>query len=127
MTKPEKENCQSCGCKILVEVSYVLNGRTLCEDCYLEEKYPVRTCNPWPTYAAKKLRTSGGLEAEENLTDLQKAIYNYIKYKGKVTKQELADKFSLSHVKIENQLAILRHLNLTKAKKEGEKTFIVLL
>jgi hypothetical protein len=39
MPKPEKENCQSYGCKILVEESYVLNGRTLCEDCCLEERY----------------------------------------------------------------------------------------
>jgi hypothetical protein len=122
MPKSENGNCQSCGCKVMREENYVLNCRTLCEGCYLEESHPIRTCDPWPAYSAKRLSTS-----EERLIDLQKAIYNYIKYKGKVTKQELADKFSLSHVKIENQLAILRHLDLTKAKKEGEKAFIVLL
>jgi hypothetical protein len=120
MPEPEKENCQSCGCKVLVEESYVLNGRTLCEDCYLEENYPVRTCDPWPAYAAKKLKTS-----EENLTELQKAIYNFVKSKGKVTKQEISDKFNLSQVKTENHLAVLRHLELTKGKKEGEKIYIV--
>jgi Mn-dependent DtxR family transcriptional regulator len=75
---------------------------------------------------AKKLRTSGGLEAEESLTDLQKAIYNFVKSEGKATKQEIADKFNLSQVKTENKLAILRHLELTKGKNEGEKIYIVL-
>lgn len=121
MPRSENGNCQNCGCKVLREESYLLNGRTLCEDCYLEESHPIRTCNPWPAYSAKRLRTS-----KERLTDLQKAIYNYIKSKGTVTKQELADKFSLSYVKIENQLAILRHLDLTKIKKEKEKTYTVL-
>jgi predicted HTH transcriptional regulator len=104
----------------------VLNGHTLCEDCYLEESHPVRTCDPWPAYSAKRLKTSGSLEAEESLTALQTAIFNFIKSEGKVAKQELTDKFGLSQMKIENQLAILRHLELTKAKKEGEKIFIVL-
>lgn len=121
MAESVKKNCQSCGCEVLVEESFVLNGRTLCEDCYLEEKYPVRTCDPWPAYAAKRLKTS-----EESLTDLQEAIYSFVKSKGKTTKQEIADKFNLSQVKTDNQLAILRHLELTKAKKEGEKIFIVL-
>jgi hypothetical protein len=58
MAEPVKKNCQSCGCEVLMGESYVLNGRTLCEDCYLEEKYPVRTCDPWPAYAAKRLKTS---------------------------------------------------------------------
>ncbi len=125
MTGTEKGNCQNCGCEISREESYVLNGQTLCEDCYLQESHPVRTCDPWPTYSAKRLKTSGGRKAEESLTDLQKAIYEFIKSKGKVTKQELAYKFNLSQVKTENLLAILRHLELTKAKKE-DKIYIVL-
>jgi hypothetical protein len=126
MTETEKGNCKSCGCEISREESYQLRDRILCEDCYLEESHPVRPCDPWPAFSAKRFKTSGGREAEESLTDRQKAIYKYIKSKGKVTKQELSDKFNLSHVKTENQLAILRHLELTKAKKEGEKIYIVL-
>lgn len=82
----------------------------------MEESCHVRTCDPWPAYSAKRLRTS-----KERLTYLQKAIHNFVKSKGKAIKEKIADKFDLSQVKTENQLAILRHLELTKAKKEGEK------
>ncbi len=85
-----------------------------------EESRPVRTCDPGPAHLARRLKTS-----EESLTDLQKAIYNFVKSKGKVTKQEITDKFTRSQVKTENQLSILRYLALTKAKKEGEETYIV--
>jgi predicted HTH transcriptional regulator len=117
--------CQSCGSTISVEESYVLNGRTLCEDCYLEEGHPVKACNPWAVHSAKQLQKQSGTRAEENLTDTQKAIYTFVKSKGKVTIRELVDNLNLSRTEIEKQLAILRHLELTKGKLEDKKTYIV--
>jgi predicted HTH transcriptional regulator len=125
MTKKEQTKCQCCGCEISLEESYVLNDLTLCDDCYLERSHRVKTCNPLATYSAKRFQESDGLKATERLNDAQKAVYTFIKSKGKVTTQELSSKFNLSQTETENQLAILRHLELTKAKKEENKIYIV--
>ena len=120
-----KVKCQSCGCKISCEESYVLEGLTVCDDCYLEKNHRVIACNPLATYSAKRFQDADGVEAEERLNDMQNAIYEFSKSEGKVTLQELSDKFGLSKAETENQIAILRHLELTKAKKEGNKIYIV--
>ena len=120
-----KVKCQSCGCEILVEESYVYNGLTVCDDCYLEKSHHVVACNPLVTYSAKRFQESDGLDAEERLNEQQKAVYNYVKSKGKVTPQELLTEFNLSRSELENQLAVLRHLELTKGKKEGNTIYIV--
>ena len=117
--------CQSCGCKISVEESYVLDGLTVCDDCYLEKSHRVIACNPLATYSAKRFQESDGLEAEERLKQQQKAIYTFVKFRGKVTPQELVEKFNLSRAELENQIAVLRHLELTKGKKEGNTIYIV--
>jgi hypothetical protein len=123
MTENEKTVCQRCGCKVSCEDQYVVNGLVLCDDCYLEESNPVKACNPLAVYSAKRFQESNGSEAK--LTDQQQAIYNYIKTKGKATPQELCNKFGLSQRELENQVAVLRHLELTKGKKEGNKIYVV--
>jgi predicted HTH transcriptional regulator len=125
MPENDKTKCQYCGCDISLEDSYTLNDLTLCDDCYLEKSHHVKTCNPLAAYSTKRFQESDGLEATERLNDLQKEIYEFIKSRGKATTQELSNKFNISQAEIENQLAILRHLELTKAKKEENKIFIV--
>ncbi|MCW4016859.1 MAG: ArsR family transcriptional regulator [Candidatus Bathyarchaeota archaeon] len=125
MSENKQNKCQQCGCPVSSEDQYVLNGVTLCDDCYLEEKNPVQACNPLAVYSAKRFQESGGPDADANLTEQQKAIYSFVKSKGKVTPQELCSKFGLSQRQLENQVAILRHLELTKGKKEGNKIYIV--
>lgn len=118
--------CQCCGCEVSCEDTYVVDGLTVCDDCYLEKSHRVITCNPLATYSAKRFQESDGLEAKERLNDLQTQIYEFIKSKGKATIQELSNRFNLSRTETENQIAILRHLELTKGKKEGSKIYIVL-
>ncbi|PVX26724.1 MAG: hypothetical protein CW691_00445 [Candidatus Bathyarchaeum sp.] len=125
MTEPSKVKCQCCGCEISCDDSYVVDGLTVCDDCYLEKSHRVVACNPLATYSAKRFQDTDGLEAKERLNEQQKAIYEFIKSKGKVTRQELCSRFNLSQAETENQIAILRHLELTKGKKEGSKIYIV--
>ena len=125
MPKNEQTKCQVCGCEVPVEESYVLDDLMLCDDCYLERRHRVKTCNPLATYSAKRFQESDGLEATERLNDRQKAIYKLVKSRGKVTSQEISSEFGLSQSETENQLAILRHLELTKGKKEGDIVYIV--
>ena len=125
MPENEQIKFQSCGCEISLEESYVIDDLTLCDDCYLERSHRVKTCNPLAIYSAKRFQDSDGREATERLNDLQKAIYELIKSQGKTTVQELSGTFKLSQAETENQSAILRHLELTKAKKEENKIYIV--
>ncbi|PVX26240.1 MAG: hypothetical protein CW691_02030 [Candidatus Bathyarchaeum sp.] len=125
MTENQKTSCQRCGCQVSSDDQYTVNGVILCDDCYLEESSPVKACNPLAVYSAKRFEAEGGPKAEERLNEQQKTIYNYIKTKGKATPKERCEKFGLSIRELENQVAILRHLELTKGKKEGDKIYIV--
>lgn len=125
MSQTEKVNCQSCRDKIPFEDSYLVDGLRVCDDCYLDKSQRVIACNPLVTYSAKQFQASDGVEAKERLNDRQKVIFNFIKSKGKATVKELSEKFNLSKSEIENQIAILRHLELTKAKKEDDKIYII--
>ena len=51
-----------------------LHGQTLCEDCYIDTRYPLTACDPWAVYSATKSRETQGLNGTEGLTELQKAI-----------------------------------------------------
>ena len=119
----ETTKCDVCGCDLSNEESYSLKGKTLCEDCHMEETHPVKICNPLPVRAAKKIASSK--DPKDSLSELQKAIYNHIVHNQKVTAKQLCSKFNLTEVKLNNQLATLRHLELVKGKKDGNNVYIV--
>src|SRR5512146_2207725 len=110
--------CQNCGKEVSEDDVFTTEGKTLCEDCYIDVGHRIRVCDPWGERSKKIFRESHGLEGTEGLTDLQKEIYEYIKSKGKVTRMELIKKFKLPASELENQFAILRHCQLLKGKKE---------
>jgi hypothetical protein len=125
MPETGKTKCQICGCEISEENSYLFKGAILCEDCYMEETHLVITCDPKAVYSAKVLSQSDSQSGKDSLDAVQKALYKFVTDKGKVTLQEICAEFNLSPVRAQNQLAILRHLELIKGKKEADQTYIV--
>ena len=117
--------CNRCDREVKKGDSYTHFGETLCEDCYLDMRLGVKACDPWAVHSATRLRESSGLAGAEGLTDLQKAIYELVKNKGKVTRQEMIEILSLSESEILAQLAILRHCELIKGHKEGHNVYLV--
>ena len=117
--------CNRCDREVKKGDSYTHFGETLCEDCYLDMRLGVKACDPWAVHSATRLRESSGLAEAEGLTDLQKAIYELVKNKGKVTRQEMIEILSLSESEILAQLAILRHCELIKGHKEGHNVYLV--
>ena len=117
--------CERCGREISESDSYSYMNQTLCEDCYVDLKFPAKTCDPWATYSATRTRESFGLRGEEGLTEAQKELYKFIKSEGKVAKEEAMENFSLSESQLESQLAVLRYSELIKGYQEGEKTYLV--
>jgi late competence protein required for DNA uptake (superfamily II DNA/RNA helicase) len=116
--------CQRCGQEVPVDDTFVHGNQTLCEDCYLKGSQQIQACDPFAVRSAERFRKLSGLEAAEGLTELQKAIYDFIKSKGKVTGEELFSSFHISVKELENQLAILRHCGLVKGQKEGNKVYL---
>ena len=116
--------CDICDCDLSNEESYSIKGKTLCEDCHMEETHPVKMCNPLPVRVAKKT-IGNNKDPKDSLSELQKEIYRHIVNNQNVTAEQLCSKFSLTEVKLNNQLATLRHLELIKGKKDGSNVYIV--
>ena len=117
--------CQNCGKEIPEDEVFATEGKTLCEDCYIDMGHRIRVCDPWGERSKRIFRESHGLEGTDGLTDQQKDIYDYIKAKGRAAKSELTKQFKLSPTELENQFAILRHCQLLKGRKEGDQVYIV--
>jgi predicted HTH transcriptional regulator len=101
------------------------NNNVICEDCYIEILSPPKTCDVAAVHAAKKHRAALGQSGTEGLTEQQKEIVKFVKENEKITKQDIAEKFALKPYELERQFAVLRHCELLKGKKEGNKVYIV--
>jgi len=117
--------CDRCGREVSMDDSYQHLGKTLCEDCYIDIRYPAKACDPWAVYSATRSRETLGLKGTKGLTDLQQVIYEFIKGKGKVTREELIKNCELTEAELQTQLAILRHCEMIKGSKEDGRIYLV--
>jgi len=117
--------CDRCGREILEGESYTYRGEKLCEDCYLAMRLGVKAWDPWAIHSATRFRQSSGLKEIEGLTGLQKAIYEFVKSKGRATREEVRKRFSLPEPEMQRQLAILRHCELVGGHKEDGKVYLI--
>ncbi|MCQ1534295.1 hypothetical protein FTO70_00990 [Methanosarcina sp. KYL-1] len=117
--------CEACGCELAAEDCIEDEGKVFCEDCYIEGHHKIQACNPWAVRSKKIFREEAGLEGTEGLTDLQKAIYEFIVSQGGVKREEIAQKFGISAREAENQFALLRHCELVKGQKRADGVYLV--
>lgn len=117
--------CAACGRELAEEDSIEDEGKVFCEDCYIEGHHKIQACNPWAVRSKKIFREEAGLEGTDGLTDLQKAIYEFIVSRGGAKKEEIAEKFGISPRETENQFALLRHCELVKGQKRANGVYLV--
>jgi len=117
--------CSSCGQEVTVADAYVHAGKTLCEDCYLDAVHKVKACDPWAVYAAKRQRESQQQCGAEGLTERQRVIYQFIKDRGKATREEIMASLGLKQTEMETELAVLRHCELVRGCRENGKIYVV--
>jgi len=117
--------CNRCGGDVPDSGKYEYHGQTLCEDCYIDVAFPAKACDPWAVYTATRSRQRLGLKDAQGLTDQQRAIYDFIKRRGKVTREELLKNFNLTESELQVQLATLRHCELVKGMKEEGRIYAV--
>ncbi len=117
--------CKRCRREISSNERYEYLGETLCEDCYIDIRYPAKACDPWAVYSATRSRETVGLKGTEGLTELQRAIYDFVRGKGKVTREQLIENLGLTEAELQTQLATLRHCELVKGHKENGRIYLV--
>jgi hypothetical protein len=116
--------CDRCRITLNEGESYDFHGKVLCEDCYIYETNPPKACDPMAVSSALSMRKQLGQSGTSGLTELQKQIYSLIEEKGKITKEELAKTVKLKPEELEQEFAILRHCELIRATKEGDKIYL---
>ncbi len=97
-------------------------GEVLCEDCYLEALSPICTCDPWAVHTARSLKDLPGGIA---LTPKQQRLFDLVKGKGEVAKQDAARLLEISEDELQREFAVLRHLELLRACKKEEGVFLI--
>ena len=117
--------CQLCGREISDNESYEYLGQTLCDDCYMDARQPVKTCDPWAVYLAGRTRDSSRVSGAEGLTELQQGIYEFVRNQGKTTLEELIRHFNLSESELHSEFAVLRHCELVKGTKQDNQVYII--
>lgn len=117
--------CQRCRRDVSEDETYSYLSETLCDECYMDVMSPPKACDPWAVYSATRTRQSAGLKGVEGLTDEQKDIYEFIKSRGKTNAAEVMARFSMSQRELEKVVATLRHCELVRGQKEGDKVYLV--
>ncbi len=118
--------CARCQVKVKPGDSYNHRGQDLCEDCYMGAMQAPKTCDVTATHMAKKHRQTTGQTGTEGLLDIQKEIYDLIKLKGRVSRAEVMEALGLPEWELNKQVAVLRHCELVKGRKDEDGVFLVL-
>ncbi len=119
--------CEKCGTGIPEGERYNHGGKNYCEDCYLEIVSVPKTCDPLAVRSARISREQSGQKGVQGLLPVQKEIYYYLKKHGKATREQVAEEFKLDQKELEKHSAVLRHCELVKGLKEGEKIYMTLM
>ena len=113
--------CERCGTSIRNGEEMHCNGKTVCEDCYMDILSPSRPCDPWAVYTAKSF---SGKEAV--LSENQKKIVRVLEETGGVEPQRLAEMLNMKLSDLEREFATLRHMEKVRAQMRNGKKILCL-
>ncbi len=114
--------CSRCSKEIPADEIHSHQGQTLCEDCYIEAISPEKHCDPWATYLSSRERGASGVAV---LSDMQKAIHEFIRSQSKATREEVMAKFRLSADDLDPHLRVLMHSEMVKEHSEGDTMYLI--
>lgn len=117
--------CSRCKERIPEDEACHLNGKILCEDCYVQAVEPLRTCDVGAVYSAKTHRAQAGQKGTDGLTELQKKIYLYVVEQGRRTREQICEDLEISPLEFDKQMTILRHCELLSGRKMEDGVFII--
>lgn len=100
--------CEKCNVELNPEDRKEMNGRILCEDCYIDALSPPKPCDPWAVYAAKSFVESGN--ANPSLNETQQRMIELLKTNGPSAPDDIASCLRLKPADVERDVATLRHM-----------------
>ncbi|MFC2003734.1 hypothetical protein ACFLV4_07345 [Chloroflexota bacterium] len=113
--------CDVYGKEIPADEVHTFQGKTLCEDDYIEAISPEKHCDPWATYIAGRESGATGVSA---LSDIQKEIHKFLKDKGKATRKEVMTKFRLSAGDLDEHIKVLMHTETVQELSEKGEMYL---
>ena len=116
--------CSKCGREITEDQSYVYQGKVYDEDCMMDIGLTMKECDPWATYVDK--RTQKLATNSTALTAQEQKVFDYVKSKGKATRQDVAKSLRLTDSELQVQLVPLLHYDLLKETSDKSKMYLVL-
>jgi len=118
-----EEACSKCGAGLEPGEVREHLGQVLCEDCYLEAVSTLQPCDPWAVHTAKSLKDK---EGKYLLTPVQQRLYDLVKERGEVSMPEACAALGLSEEDLRREFAVLRHMELLRARKRGRLLHLTL-
>lgn len=116
--------CGKCGKKIEKQQGCEHHGKTYCEDCYMDLISPPKACDPWAVHSAQTFLK--GKDKLSTLTPLQVKIVNYIRERGEATAEEMIKNLHLTEEELRREFATLRHMEILRGTKKGDKILYIL-
>ena len=116
--------CARCNKSIERSQCYEHQGKSFCEDCYMDILSPTKACDPWAVHSAQTFLK--GKDKLSTLTPPQSKIVHYIQERGEATAEEMMKNLHLTEEEWRREFAALRHMELLKATKKGDKIFYIL-
>jgi predicted HTH transcriptional regulator len=99
----------------------------MCDDCLMDVGLNPHNCDPWAEYVDTADRKRHGLTGSAGLTEAEKNIYDFVKEKGKATRQQVMAGLNLSATELEDRLTALLHNELVKEASEVGKQYLVVI
>ena len=118
--------CSRCSKEISEDQAYVSQGKVYCDDCLMDIGLSARQCDPWATYVDKSAQARKGLKGTDGLSDIEKKVYEFVKSKGRATREEVIKNLGLSETDLIVQLVPLMHGDLIKEQSEGGNMYLII-
>ena len=119
--------CSRCGRELTQDKAYNYQGRVMCEDCLMDIGLSPHGCDPWAEYVDTADRIRHGVTGPAGLTEAETRIYDFVKEKGKATRQEVMKELGLSEFELDGLLTALMHNELVKEASEGKQQYLVII
>jgi predicted transcriptional regulator len=85
---------------------------------------PPKACDPWAVHSAQTFLK--GKDKLSVLTPQQSKIVDFIKERGEVTAEEMIKNLHLMEEELRREFAVLRHMEVLRATKKGDKILYTL-
>ncbi|MBI4284494.1 MAG: hypothetical protein HY670_01155 [Chloroflexi bacterium] len=117
--------CSRCGRELSEDQSYVHENKVLCEDCLMNIGLSIRECDPWASYSDARAPGKPFIKGSVMLTDSEQRIFEFVKKKGRATREEVMKNFNMDELALKAQLITLMHSEKVKERGEGNQLYLV--